>query len=62
MGIGFKAVFKLSTSPFIFSPPWQFRFSPDGFPVDDWGWILIPRWVDTTPTEIGKVQKGKTVF
>jgi hypothetical protein len=35
MGLGFKAVFKLSTSPFIFSPPWQFRFSPDGFPIDD---------------------------
>ena len=62
MGIGFKAVFKLSTSPFIFSPPWQFRFSPDGFPIDDWGWILIPRWVDTIPAEIGGVQKGKTVF
>lgn len=42
MGLGFKAVFKLSTSPFIFSPPWQFRFSPDGFPVDDWDEFLFP--------------------
>lgn len=62
MGIGFKAVFQLSTSPFIFSHPWQFRFSQDGFSHDEWGWILIPCWADSIPIEIGKVPKEKTIF
>ncbi len=62
MGIGFKAVFQLSTSPFIISLPWQFRFSPEGFSPEEWGWILIPRWVDSIPIEIEEVQKEETVF
>lgn len=67
MGIGFKAVFQLSNSPFIFSHPWQFRFSKEGFSPEKWGWILIPRWVDSIPVdsipmEMEKVPKEKTVF
>jgi|GEM_PF-3314574 len=62
MGIGFKAVFKLSDSPCIVCPPWRFRFSPDGFSPDDWGWILIPRWIDHPPSEISDASLGKTAF
>ena len=62
MGIGFKAVFKLSDSPYIFCTPWKFRFSPDGFDKDEWGWILIPRWVDHTLTEIAELPDERTCF
>jgi len=62
MGIGFKAVFKLSTSPFILCAPWQFCFSPDGFLPGDWGWILVPRWVESIPSEVGEVPDGNTVY
>ncbi len=62
MGIGFKAVFKLSTSPFIICTPWKFHFCPDRFDPGNWGWILIPRWVDYIPEEIGEVPNGRTVF
>jgi len=62
MGIGFKAVFKLSTSPLIFCPPWQFYFSQRESQPGDWGWILIPHWIDSLPAEVTKISDGTTVF
>ena len=62
MGIGFKAVFKLSQAPHVFSELYRFRFSPDGFDPNDWGWILIPRWVEATPPRVESLDNDDTVF
>lgn len=61
MGIGFKAVFKISDKPHIVNLHWQFYFSRDESNKSDWGWILIPKWLDTIPEEINGVD-AKTVF
>ena len=62
MGIGFKAVFKLSDAPHVFSEPYRFRFSPDHSDPDDWGWILVPKWVETILPQVEKPDKDETVF
>ncbi len=62
MGIGFKAVFKLSDSPIVICKPYRFGFLPDGFDADDWGWILVPRWIDELPPQVGPVNERETVF
>lgn len=61
MGIGFKSVFKLSSSPAIFSGDYKFGFSPDGFD-SDWSWILIPKWLGEVPPEVGFIGESETVF
>jgi len=38
MGIGFKSVFKLTDSPYIFCEPFRFRFSRED--------VIVPRWVE----------------
>jgi len=62
MGIGFKAVFKLSNAPHVFSGPYRFRFSPDGYGPDDWGWVLVPRWVEAIPSQVGRLSEDETAF
>lgn len=62
MGIGFKSTFRLSGSPHIFSAPYQFKFSPEGFGEDDWGWVLIPRWLDELPEPFNQLNQAVTAF
>lgn len=62
MGIGFKAVFKLSQAPHVFNEPYRFRFSPDASNPNDWGWILVPKWIEAMPSQVGKLEDNKTIF
>ncbi|MDY0151076.1 MAG: hypothetical protein RBS43_02245 [Candidatus Cloacimonas sp.] len=49
-GIGFKSVFKLTRSPYIFSNNYQVRF-PDKIESLGLGYI-VPEWVDSVPYRI----------
>lgn len=62
MGIGFKSIFRLSGAPHVFSAPYQFRFSPEGFAEDNWGWVLVPRWLDELPPPLSQVEQQETAF
>ena len=62
MGIGFKAVFKLSSSPFVVSSPWKWCFSSDGVEPSYWGWILTPRWCHELPPELQETPFNMTAF
>lgn len=62
MGIGFKAVFRLSDAPHVFSGAYRFQFAPDGLGRDDWGWILVPSWLETIPPQAKTVGGDGTVF
>jgi len=62
MGVGFKAVFKLSNAPHVFSGPYRFRFSPDGYDPHDWGWVLVPKWIETIPPQVERLGKDETIF
>ena len=62
MGIGFKAVFKLSQAPHVFNEPYRFHFSPDASDPNDWGWILVPKWVEDISPQVGELDDNKTIF
>ncbi|KAH7528175.1 hypothetical protein FEM48_Zijuj05G0044400 [Ziziphus jujuba var. spinosa] len=48
-GIGFKSVFLITASPYIFSNGYQIRFNEDPCPHCSLGYI-VPEWVDENPT------------
>jgi hypothetical protein len=57
MGIGFKSVFNLTDSPYIFCEPFRFRFSRED--------VIVPRWVEETeiPEPVkGYLESGWTTF
>jgi len=60
LGIGFKSVFKITDSPYIFSGKYQFKFDknvwddPNKVP-----WQIIPLWVNDPPEDI---DLNKTTF
>jgi hypothetical protein len=55
MGIGFKAAFKLSDTPYVFSGPLRFSFSREE--------VIVPHWVDSIPDEVQKrLSEGVTLF
>ena len=55
-GLGFKAVFAVSDSPAVLSPPWFFKFTKGGDEVES---CITPKWLDKArlPREIQKVQE-----
>lgn len=46
MGVGFKAVFKVSDRPHVFSGPFKFYFTRED--------VIVPYWLDEVPTEVQK--------
>ncbi|MCX6771535.1 MAG: DUF3883 domain-containing protein [Candidatus Micrarchaeota archaeon] len=62
MGIGFKAVFGISHSPYVISAPWRFSFSNKSSSPDDWIWCLTPQWINEMPQEIGTVAVDRTII
>ena len=55
MGIGFKASFKLSDTPHVFSGPFQFHFSRDE--------VIVPHWVEEIPQSVReRLTDGKTLI
>lgn len=62
MGIGFKAVFKLSGSPAVICGHYRFGFSASDSDADDWGWILVPKWLDELPPHADAVLDAETIY
>ena len=55
MGIGFKASFKVSDTPHIFSGPYRFYFTREE--------VIVPHWLDEVPVEIqGHLRPDHTTF
>ncbi|MEM3451849.1 MAG: DUF3883 domain-containing protein [Nitrososphaerales archaeon] len=52
LGVGFKAVFLLSTKPHIYSMPYRFKFDKDVWPDSRLiPWQITPIWLDEIPEE-----------
>lgn len=55
MGIGFKAAFKLSDTPYVFSGPFRFHFTRED--------VIVPYWVEKIPDEVKtRLTEGVTLF
>ncbi|MEM2514889.1 MAG: hypothetical protein QXU81_11385 [Candidatus Bathyarchaeia archaeon] len=57
MGVGFKAAFKISDTPYVFSGPYHFHFNRED--------VIIPYWTpsENLPINIRKhIKKGYTTF
>jgi len=55
MGIGFKAAFKVSDKPHVFSEPYRFYFMRED--------VIVPYWLEEIPQDIQvHVKKGFTTF
>jgi len=55
MGIGFKAVFKITHSPYVLSGPYRFYFTREE--------VFVPHWLDKTAEDLdGVAERGLTTF
>jgi len=55
MGIGFKASFKVSDMPHVFSGPFRFYFTREE--------VIVPHWLDEIPVEIQEhLSRDRTTF
>jgi len=55
MGVGFKAAFKVSDKPCVFSWPYRFYFTQEE--------VIVPYWLDKVPVDVEKhVKQGFTAF
>jgi hypothetical protein len=55
MGIGFKATFKISDKPHVFSGPYRFYFTREE--------VIVPYWLDKISPDVqAHLQKGFTTF
>ncbi|MGF3522356.1 MAG: sacsin N-terminal ATP-binding-like domain-containing protein [Candidatus Bathyarchaeia archaeon] len=55
MGIGFKAAFKISDTPYVFSGAYRFFFTREE--------VIVPHWLEEIPQEIRTyVERGFTTF
>jgi hypothetical protein len=56
MGIGFKAAFKISDKPYVFSGPYRFYFRHED--------VFVPYWIDHEITKDieGRIKEGFTTF
>ena len=55
MGIGFKAAFKISNTPHVFSGPYRFYFNREK--------VIVPHWLEKIPSEVREyVKNDLTIF
>jgi hypothetical protein len=59
LGVGFKAVFQISSSPRIYSKPYRFKFDRNYWPKpEEIPWQITPIWLDDVPEEFKEWNVG----
>jgi hypothetical protein len=64
LGVGFKSIFLISSSPHIYSIPYRFKFDRNAWPdAKKVPWRITPIWIDEIPVEIlEKIKRGGVIF